>query len=664
MRPDDCPEGHGSGAGERYTWWVRFRAKKRPGSDADTDAAADAGASSAPMVSNAEMCRLVQRIAESDVDATVPGEFAGQVRSQEGRGRPLPQEVRQDLESGLGTQLPDVRLHVDDSAAKLATQVSAQAFTVGQDIYFGQGKYDPQSQGGFRLLAHEATHTLQRTPAGDGMTVSSPHDPAERQAERVADQVAAGRPVGDFAAAGSAHVHRFGSDEHVQIGDASAGTGQGTSLRYGDGPTEVLRFGEVIALSGDYFESLAEMEGLSGTPAGRQQIRYARWYALHPRGESEPSVGDDIKTAVKNRYFNLAARNTSHFSGGGEAGSTYEDGHRLALRRAFFAGMHGSVDEMKSAMTAEGAAQHYLTDMFSGGHVRTPRRDIKQWYQSNFPDSPEQLKDLLVNRLLKHLNDIDKAQLGNIPDFLIRPKVERIVENLAGPAIRSFSLGDIVSLALHNYDNDQGVEVTSASNPAPWTAFGDGNLNHPAPVAGRPTTLSMVVAASRASIVELERAAQAGRTATAGGSPDAMADAAVGAIRPYAALAFVPHATANNVPVTGVAADAGDTSLTWHWGSFTSGTRKAVGDTVSGEIAGMVLGLARTIGDASGVIDNDAGWPIGVLHLHARTAVERIGDELKKRGIAVIIEAIGSDPGSGSVTAGLPQDAGVAAGVP
>ena len=60
-------------------------------------------------------------------------------------------------------RLRAVRVHTGNEAANLNRQVSAQAFTHGQDIYMGEGKYDPGSTAGKRLLAHELTHVVQQT---------------------------------------------------------------------------------------------------------------------------------------------------------------------------------------------------------------------------------------------------------------------------------------------------------------------------------------------------------------------------------------------------------------------------------------------------------------------------------------------------------------------
>jgi hypothetical protein len=41
-------------------------------------------------------------------------------------------------------------------------QLKSQAFTHGKDIYFNEGKFDPESKTGKKLLAHELTHVVQQ----------------------------------------------------------------------------------------------------------------------------------------------------------------------------------------------------------------------------------------------------------------------------------------------------------------------------------------------------------------------------------------------------------------------------------------------------------------------------------------------------------------------
>ena len=81
-------------------------------------------------------------------------------------GRPLPERVRTPLERHLDADLADVRVHTDAGAAELARAADAEAFTVGRSVVFGEGRFDPGTDEGARLLAHELTHVVQQRDAG------------------------------------------------------------------------------------------------------------------------------------------------------------------------------------------------------------------------------------------------------------------------------------------------------------------------------------------------------------------------------------------------------------------------------------------------------------------------------------------------------------------
>ena len=88
--------------------------------------------------------------------------FAGAGVIPAGGGMPLPLPAREFFETGFGRSFDDVRIHTDAPAARSALSLEADAFTVGPDIYFGAGKFDTESAGGRRLIAHELTHTIQQ----------------------------------------------------------------------------------------------------------------------------------------------------------------------------------------------------------------------------------------------------------------------------------------------------------------------------------------------------------------------------------------------------------------------------------------------------------------------------------------------------------------------
>lgn len=82
-------------------------------------------------------------------------------------GRPMDRTTTRFMESRLGRDFRQVRVHTDDRAAATARDVRARAYTVGPNIVFGKNQYAPHTAPGKRLLAHELTHTMQQTQTGD-----------------------------------------------------------------------------------------------------------------------------------------------------------------------------------------------------------------------------------------------------------------------------------------------------------------------------------------------------------------------------------------------------------------------------------------------------------------------------------------------------------------
>jgi len=69
------------------------------------------------------------------------------------------------MEPRFGTDFSSVRIHSGGDAVSMNKELHAQAFAHGSDIYFNAGKYNPTSNEGKRLLAHELTHVVQQTGA-------------------------------------------------------------------------------------------------------------------------------------------------------------------------------------------------------------------------------------------------------------------------------------------------------------------------------------------------------------------------------------------------------------------------------------------------------------------------------------------------------------------
>lgn len=78
-------------------------------------------------------------------------------------GKPLEPALREDFERRFGYDFSQVRIHVGENAERSARDVEAQAYTVGQNIVFGQGRFSPATSEGRHLLAHELTHVVQQS---------------------------------------------------------------------------------------------------------------------------------------------------------------------------------------------------------------------------------------------------------------------------------------------------------------------------------------------------------------------------------------------------------------------------------------------------------------------------------------------------------------------
>lgn len=83
------------------------------------------------------------------------------------QGNPLSPVVSALMASHLGYDFSPVRVHTDRQAHEMNRNLNAEAFTHQQHVYFAPGQYQPESQTGRQLLAHELTHVVQQSSAGE-----------------------------------------------------------------------------------------------------------------------------------------------------------------------------------------------------------------------------------------------------------------------------------------------------------------------------------------------------------------------------------------------------------------------------------------------------------------------------------------------------------------
>lgn len=102
-------------------------------------------------------------------------------------GHPLDPLVRSFMEPRFGRDFQHVRIHTGARAAESARAANAVAYTVGQDVVFGEGAYRPDADAGRRLIAHELTHVIQQGTTDTSVLPDSENEFADSGA-RYADQ--------------------------------------------------------------------------------------------------------------------------------------------------------------------------------------------------------------------------------------------------------------------------------------------------------------------------------------------------------------------------------------------------------------------------------------------------------------------------------------------
>jgi hypothetical protein len=141
---------------------------------------------------------------ERDGNGVATGAESAVDRAAGSGGAALPAALQGKFEQSLGADLGDVRVHTGEASQDAAAAVGAKAYTVGNDIHFGEGQYDPASAGGEELLAHEVAHTVQQSSGAVArrpqfkLAVSTPGDAHEVEA----DGMAAAMVSGESAAVG------------------------------------------------------------------------------------------------------------------------------------------------------------------------------------------------------------------------------------------------------------------------------------------------------------------------------------------------------------------------------------------------------------------------------------------------------------------------------
>jgi hypothetical protein len=479
-----------------------------------------------------------------------------------GTGSALPHFDRIQQAFGASHDVSQVRAHVGGEAAAASEAMGAQAYASGDHVAF-------HSQPDLHTAAHEAAHVVQQR-AGVQLSggVGQAGDAYERHADAVADAVVSGKSAesllgGSAGAASQGAVQRrnvqfFGSLEHKTLGDNVTGKaeydlGGHNAAIDASAYNKAFRLthGDIIMLSGDYFsprdtrvnaagqqepdpDSLFLLGAIPSMNPGQNvgtwdEVVYAIKKALpndprfqktptpeHPDGHpwAHVTFSSAVVAAVDARYLRRAASNDEHFvaptgtdkgplaGDGRSAGGSYRALHEAALLMAYNEANHAN------ANAREAAAQHFLTDHFAAGHLRTPRSSIRAHWTAIYPLFWNNIRNKIALDVATWINDNDRIGYIATVDQIYTDIQTQVNEKTA--SIPPMGFDDLVSLVTHDFDNENGLRVINDIGIA-WKLYGDSNLDRNDP---ENRTREMCETAVRLGNADIMVAAQLGANKT------------------------------------------------------------------------------------------------------------------------------------------------------
>ncbi len=211
---------------------------------------------------------LLMRKASRDGNNVAADADAAVGAASSSTGSALPDDLRAKFEGSLGTDLSSVRVHTGSASHEAASAVGAKAYTLGNDVHFGAGHYDPSSSDGQHLLAHEVAHTVQQRGGSptrqNKLEVSTPGDHFEHEADHAASAMVAGQAASVGTASG---VGRVVQRDAIKDNSYNRGT-----LTWGQGGT-ALQEDEMAEWGAKKASVITKYTGLMAKAAGLQGAR-------------------------------------------------------------------------------------------------------------------------------------------------------------------------------------------------------------------------------------------------------------------------------------------------------------------------------------------------------------------------------------------------------
>lgn len=276
-----------------------------------------------------------------------------------------------------------------------------------------------------------------------------------------------------------ADARPFEGGEHLWVGNEGAERAT-KRLNFGSfGPfkrkkaKEALTYGEIVAFSGDFYESPGDLFNEQPSPLHwfwepndldglRNAFQRELTWINQPSAQRRTAYPDENLVLWWNakQYAELALRNNSHF--GWHNALEYIKWHEAALELAVRARQETSREAKsllwREAVYTNGFADHFLTDGFAAGHVRTPAAQIRRWAEG------QGMNEKLAGALVKVIHDQDGHvnELHGKVDHSTHAEGLHVV-NARGEAWHARCDGQLFLTGTKDPGIEQAVEAVAAS---------------------------------------------------------------------------------------------------------------------------------------------------------------------------------------------------------
>jgi Domain of unknown function (DUF4157) len=313
-------------------------------------------------------------------DGAATGQDARLVGGQLGTGQALDGSVRAQIESAYGRGFGGVRVHTDATATNLSARLGARAFTVGEDIAFGAGEYQPGTPAGDALIAHELAHVAQQDSADDHADYQQSVPALEEDADRAAVGAVVSRWTGSSVGLADGVLPRLRAGLRLQ-----RCVGPATQVR----PAQPAQ--SCANLTPDQWR--AAVTAATALPAGQRGPAMTRvaeqalcgiGIAVNMAGTAHPDTvhpDDYVETPVLNFDPRLNDKNRWSGAGGADRPMGSNAGYNFLVGTRRFAVIGPNALNPNTPLTTQQYAQHELSlvAMTQPGGRGEEDLELRQW---------------------------------------------------------------------------------------------------------------------------------------------------------------------------------------------------------------------------------------------------------------------------------------------